>query len=167
MPSRGPLKRTRAEPPVCEGFIIDLSILSFRNVCGPGDSRATAPRSRHRCSLQNVGQLPAHRFAGSAGFYCAAATVICAALSNSLLHPISALLHLVAAAPRHDRHRRCGVLRRALDQLVGIDHVDQHIALGVAASHDLHLLEEQRAALAKHILALGKPLRPPFSGTVK
>jgi len=30
-----PLKRTRAEPPVCRGFIIDLSTLSFRNVDDP------------------------------------------------------------------------------------------------------------------------------------
>ena len=35
------------------------------------------------------------------------------------------------------RHRGDAVLRRALDQLVGIDEIDQHVALGVAAAHDL------------------------------
>src|SRR5207247_8894754 len=57
---------------------------------------------------------------------------------------------------RHDRHGRRRVFRRTLDQLVRIDHVDQHIAPDVAAAHDLHLLEEQRAALPKHIVALRK-----------
>jgi hypothetical protein len=41
--SRAPLKRMRPEPPVCRGFIIDLSTLSFRNVRGAGGSRVTAP----------------------------------------------------------------------------------------------------------------------------
>jgi hypothetical protein len=52
--SRAPLKRTRAEPPVCKGFIIDLSILSFRNVCGPAFSRDCS-RSGIGARLKNVG----------------------------------------------------------------------------------------------------------------
>src|SRR5262245_28077056 len=72
----------------------------------------------------------------------------------SLLDEVRAALHLVARAPRHDWDRGGRVLRRAFDEPVGIDHVDQHVALDVAAAHDLHLLEEQRAALAKNVLAL-------------
>src|SRR5882757_1037872 len=72
-----------------------------------------------------------------------------------LLNELAALLHGgIARAPGHDRHRRGGVFRRAVDQPVRIDHVDQHVALGIATAHDLHLLEEQRAALAEHVVAL-------------
>jgi hypothetical protein len=70
------------------------------------------------------------------------------------LDEILAALDLVILSPRHDRHRRRGILRRAFDQTVGIDHIDQHSALCVAATHDLHLFQEKRAAFAKHIVAL-------------
>jgi hypothetical protein len=69
-------------------------------------------------------------------------------------HVVCALLHTVLGAPRHDRHGRGRVLRRPFDQLVRIDHIDEHVPLGVAAAHDLHLLEEQRTTLAKHVVAL-------------
>src|SRR5262245_39489091 len=72
-----------------------------------------------------------------------------------LLNELTAFLHRgVGASPGHDRHRGGGVFRRAFDQPVRIDHVDEHVALGVAAADDLHLLEEQRAALAEHVVAL-------------
>src|SRR5665213_868472 len=70
------------------------------------------------------------------------------------LHPIRAFLYDGVGAPGHDRHSGRGILRRTLDDAIAIDHIDQYVALGVAAPHDLHLFEEQRAALAKHILAL-------------
>jgi hypothetical protein len=73
---------------------------------------------------------------------------------SGLLHPVGAFLRLVAGAPRHHRDRRGRVLRRALYELVGIDHVDEHVALCVAVAHDLHLLEEQRAPGAEDVLAL-------------
>src|SRR5689334_19489233 len=73
----------------------------------------------------------------------------------NLLNELTAFLHRgVGDSPGHDRHRGSGIFRRALDQLVRVDHVDQHVALGVAAADDLHLLEEQRAALAEHVVAL-------------
>jgi hypothetical protein len=75
-----------------------------------------------------------------------------------LLYPIRAFLHLVALAPRHHRDGGRRVLWGTFDKAVGVDHVDQHVALGVAASHDLHLLEKQRAAGAEHVLALGELL---------
>src|SRR5215475_11432624 len=62
----------------------------------------------------------------------------------SPLDPIPALLDLAVRPPGHDRHGGGRVLRRALDQLVGIDHVDEDISLDVAAAHDLHALEEKR-----------------------
>src|ERR1041385_3688074 len=71
-----------------------------------------------------------------------------------LLDEVPALLNLIALPPRHDWHRGGRVLRRALDDAVRVDHVDQHVPLRVAAAHDLHLLEEQRAALTEHVLAL-------------
>ncbi len=40
------------------------------------------------------------------------------------------------------------------DDAIGIDHVDEDVALFVATAHDLHLLEEQRTARAEHILTL-------------
>src|SRR6202140_1821984 len=71
------------------------------------------------------------------------------------LNELAAFLNRgIAGAPRHDRHRRRRILRRAFDQLVGIDHIDQHVALGVAAPNDLHFLEEERTALPEHIVAL-------------
>src|SRR6266403_1952840 len=71
------------------------------------------------------------------------------------LNELAAFLNRgIAGAPRHDRHRRRRILRRTFDQLVGIDHIDQHVALGVAAANDLHFLEERRTALPEHIVAL-------------
>ena len=58
------------------------------------------------------------------------------------LQKIFAMLDLIARSPRHDRHSRGGVLRRAFNETVGIDHVDEHIALAVTAAHDLHLFEK-------------------------
>jgi len=43
--SRAPLKRTSAEPPLCRGFIIDLSTLSFRNVRCSGILAPLIPQS--------------------------------------------------------------------------------------------------------------------------
>src|SRR6267142_1475013 len=60
----------------------------------------------------------------------------------------------IGGSPGHDRHRGRRILRRSFDQLVGINHIDQYIPLGVAAANDLHLLEEQRAPLPEHIVAL-------------
>src|SRR5262245_57112716 len=75
-------------------------------------------------------------------------------VSALMLDEIGAALDLVVRAPRHDRHRGGRVLRRAFDEAVGIHHVDQDVALDVAAAHDLHLLEEQRAAFAEDVVAL-------------
>src|SRR5258708_3204697 len=73
----------------------------------------------------------------------------------ALLDELATFLHrAIGCPPGHDRYRGGGILRRAVDQSVRIDHVDQHVPLGVAAADDLHLLEEQRAALAEHIVAL-------------
>ena len=111
----------------------------------------------------------------------------------SSVDPIGAPLDLRGPTPRHDRDRGGRILRRAFDQLVGVDHVDQHIAFGITAAHDLHPLEEQGAAPTKHVLPLlqfplevnrptwrqasemsetssaspSQPVTPPRSGTVK
>ena len=73
-------------------------------------------------------------------------------------------------------------MRRAFDHAVGEHHVDEGVPLRIAAAHDLHLLEEQRAAQAEDVLTLlellldadrpdlespSQPDQPPFSGTVK
>src|SRR5690606_1091653 len=57
-------------------------------------------------------------------------------------------------APGHDWHARDRVLRAAIDELVRIDEIDQHVARRVAAARDAHLLEPDRAALVEHLLAL-------------
>ena len=57
--------------------------------------------------------------------HCRAALVIC----DLFLDEILAALDLVILSPRHNRHRRRRILRRTFDQAVGINHVDQHIAL--------------------------------------
>src|SRR4051794_8444837 len=72
----------------------------------------------------------------------------------SLLHPLRTFRNVAACAPRHDRHRGGRILRRAFDQPVRIDHIDEHVPLCVAAADDLHLLEEQRAAPSEYIVAL-------------
>src|ERR1700686_723334 len=73
----------------------------------------------------------------------------------ALLDELATFLHrAIGCPPGHDRYRGGGILRRTVDQSVRIDHVDQHVPLGVAAADDLHLLEKQRAALAEHIVAL-------------
>src|SRR5215210_1933562 len=58
------------------------------------------------------------------------------------------------SAPGHERHGGCGILRRALDNAVAVDQINQHIALRVAAADDLHLLEEERPALAVDLVTL-------------
>src|SRR5262249_17516196 len=76
-------------------------------------------------------------------------------LKSISLNEIAAFLDAtVGWAPRHDRHGRCRVLRRTFDQLIGINHVDQCIALRIATANNLHFLEEKRAALAEHVVAL-------------
>ena len=61
-----------------------------------------------------------------------------------LLDEFTAFLNRgIGRPPRHDRYRGRRVFRRTFDQPVRIDHVDQHVALGVAATDDLHFLEEQ------------------------
>src|SRR6185295_3422724 len=40
------------------------------------------------------------------------------------------------------------------DELVRVAQIDEHIALGIAAADDLHLLEEQRTPLAVNLIAL-------------
>ena len=59
------------------------------------------------------------------------------------LDEFATFLNRNVPAPRHDRYRGGRILRRSLNQLVGIDHIDQHVPLGVAPANDLHLLEEQ------------------------
>src|SRR5579863_3521875 len=72
-----------------------------------------------------------------------------------LLDEFAAFLHSgIDRPPRHDRHRRSRVLGGALDQLVRINHIDQHVPLPVAAAYDLHLLEEKRSTLPEHVVAL-------------
>jgi len=57
-----------------------------------------------------------------------------------------------------------GVLGRPLYDAIGIHEIDENVARRIAAAHDLHLLEEHRAALAIHVLALlelaGEAVRP-------
>ena len=79
-------------------------------------------------------------------------------LSRRLAHAPS--LHIFRAtrrsvgAPGADRDRRRRILRTAFDDLIGIDHVDEHVAPGVAASDDMHAFEEERTLLAEHLIAL-------------
>src|SRR5216683_3101563 len=138
-PDRGPTNRARRRSPdrrACRSF--------------PGRCRsnaATAAHSRRRrnsCSSSAAAiPMPAHQVNKNWK------------RRLPLLNELSAFLHGgVSPAPWHDRHRRSRVLRRPLDQLVGIDHVDERVPLGVAAANDLHLLEEQRAPLPEHIVAL-------------
>src|SRR6185437_8459983 len=70
------------------------------------------------------------------------------------LNPIRAFLHGRFIAPGLNRNGRGRILRRTFNHAVSVDHIDQHVSLSVAAAHDLHLLEKQRAALAKHVFAL-------------
>src|SRR5258708_3156052 len=61
------------------------------------------------------------------------------------LNELAAFLNRgVAGSPGHDRHRGRRILRRPVNQLVRIDHINQDVPLGVAAADDLHLLEEER-----------------------
>jgi hypothetical protein len=73
--------------------------------------------------------------------------------SPRLAKKVSALWRL-ARAPGLDRHRRGRVLGRPFDQLVAKGHVDQHVAFRVTAPDDLHLLENERPALAENHIAL-------------
>jgi hypothetical protein len=50
-------------------------------------------------------------------------------IGGLLLDEILATLDLIVPAPRHDGHGRGGILRRAFDEAIGIDHIDQDIAL--------------------------------------
>src|SRR4051794_11218359 len=75
--------------------------------------------------------------------------------TNSSLDELAAFLNCaIPGSPGHDRYRRRRILRRAFNQPVRIDHINQHVTFGVAAADDLHLLEEQRTPLPKHIVAL-------------
>src|SRR6266851_10340481 len=76
------------------------------------------------------------------------------------LDPIGALCDRVAA-PGHDRHGGSRVLRRSFDDSIAVDHVNKNIAFHVTAAHDLHLLEEEGAAPAEHVLALLEFLLEP------
>src|ERR1700690_3270841 len=72
-----------------------------------------------------------------------------------LLDELTAFLnHRIAGSPGHDGYRGGRILGRTFDQPVRINHVDQNVPLCVAAAHDLHLLEEERAPLPEHVVAL-------------
>src|SRR5271166_1143072 len=126
--------RTARLPTTCSPAAAPCCSSATATVCNHGRNNSSAwwvaTAVRHRCEARPQEPKPS-------------------------LDEVAAFLHLaVRRAPGHDGHTRCRVLRRALDQLVRIDHVDQHVALGVAATHDLHLLEEQRAALPEHVVGL-------------
>src|SRR5262245_25930813 len=61
---------------------------------------------------------------------------------GSIRNVIATFLRSIAAAPRHDGYGRGRILRRAFDNPVRVNHVNQDVPLGVAAPYDLHLLEE-------------------------
>src|SRR5262245_61525912 len=55
---------------------------------------------------------------------------------RDLLDEFTAFLNRgLGRPPGHDRHRGGRVFGRTFDQLVRIDHVDQHVALGIAAAN--------------------------------
>src|SRR5260370_4470565 len=72
-------------------------------------------------------------------------------ISSRSLNELAALLNCgIGSSPRHDRYRRGRILRRPVDQLLPIHHVNQYVPLGVASAADLHFLAEQRTPPPEH-----------------
>src|SRR6202012_4098609 len=114
-----------------------------QSICPTGiASSGGLPREGPATSAERSGQAPR------------LGDVVFPTRKSRLLNEVAALFDRGTGAPRHERHRARRVLRRAVDELVGINHVNQYVPLGVTATHDLHLLEEHRAALPEHIAAL-------------
>src|SRR5882757_6114347 len=133
---RGIVARCRSSAATAAGATNRLR----RNSCNWSASATRKPSPSRRCARAR------HRQSDS---------LANRAFSIRSLNELAALLNrAVSGTPRHDRYRRGRILRRAFDELVGIHHIDQYIPFGVAAADDLHLLEEQRAPLPKHVLAL-------------
>jgi hypothetical protein len=67
---------------------------------------------------------------------------------------VGAFDYLGRATPWLDWNRRGRILRRSLDQFVRVNHIDEHVALDIAAPHNLHFLENQRTPFAVNNVAL-------------
>src|SRR6188474_2217011 len=64
------------------------------------------------------------------------------------------VIALSPGRPRHDRHRRDGVLRRAFDQLVADGEIDQRVSPLVEHPIDVGALEEYGGARRIHFLPI-------------
>lgn len=80
-------------------------------------------------------------------------------VGNTLLilhQPDLRLLHRrsLLFIPRHDRHGADRILRRSVNDLIGIAHVDQGVALAIVKTDDLQLFKHQRSAFLEHNVSL-------------